>query len=116
VLDHCGKPPIRERRTEPWQTDVAALAAHENVSCKISGLLTEASREGWSDDDLVPYAEWVVGQFGADRVLYGSDWPVLTLAGNYCDWYGFTQRFTAAWSAAERSAFYGANAARVYGL
>jgi len=116
LLDHCGKPPIRDRRLDPWRQDIAALAAHENVSCKISGLLTEASADGCVDDDLTPYADWVVDRFGTDRVIYGSDWPVLTLADSYCDWYGFTERWTAPWSAAERSGFYGDNAAGVYDL
>jgi len=116
VLDHCGKPPIRDRRLEPWRGHIAALAAHDTVSCKLSGLLTEAPPEGWSDEDLLPYADWVVEQFGGDRVMYGSDWPVLTLAGSYCDWYGFAQRFTARWSAGEQRRFYCDNAARVYGL
>ena len=116
VLDHCGKPAIRDRRTEPWRNDIAALAAQGNVSCKLSGLLTEAALEGWSDDDLLPYANRVVQVFGTERVMYGSDWPVLTLAGSYCDWYGFTERLTAAWSAGERSRFYESNAARAYRL
>jgi L-fuconolactonase len=116
VLDHCGKPAIRNRRVDPWRGDIAALAAHDNVSCKLSGLLTEAAPEGWSDDALVPYADWVVESFGAERVMYGSDWPVVTLAGSYCDWYGFTERLTAGWSPAARGRFYAGNAARVYGL
>jgi predicted TIM-barrel fold metal-dependent hydrolase len=116
VLDHCGKPAIRDQRTEPWRGHIAALAAQDNVSCKLSGLLTEAAPEGWSDDALVPYAAWVVESFGAERVMYGSDWPVVTLAGSYCDWYGFTERITSGWSAVERSHFYEGNATRVYGL
>jgi L-fuconolactonase len=116
VLDHCGKPAIRDQRTEPWRGHIAALAAQDNVSCKLSGLLTEAAPEGWSDDALVPYAAWVVESFGAERVMYGSDWPVVTLAGSYCDWYGFTERVTAGWSAAARGRFYEGNATRVYGL
>jgi L-fuconolactonase len=116
VLDHCGKPAIRARCLEPWRGDVARLAAHENVCCKLSGLLTEAEPARWRADDLIPYATAVVECFGIERVMFGSDWPVLTLAGRYRDWYGFTDQFTAAWSAAERSGFYAGNAARVYGL
>jgi L-fuconolactonase len=116
VLDHCGKPAIRDRRLEPWRADIARLAAQENVCCKLSGLFTEAEPERWREEDLIPYAAWVVESFGTERVLYGSDWPVLTLAGRYCDWYGFTERFTAGWTAAERRRFYGDNAIRVYGL
>ena len=120
VLDHCGKPAIRAgvRSFEPWRADVARLAAHENISCKLSGLLTEATSGGgdWRWQDLMPYAASVVECFGMERVMYGSDWPVLTLAGRYCDWYEFTERVTAGWSAAERSRFYADNALRVYGL
>jgi L-fuconolactonase len=115
VLDHCGKPAIRERCLEPWRGDIARLAANQNVYCKLSGLLTEAAPD-WCGEDLLPYAAHVVDCFGAERVLYGSDWPVLTLAGDYGSWYGFTELLTRGWSATERSAFYGDTAARVYGL
>jgi L-fuconolactonase len=116
VLDHCAKPPIRTRQLEPWRACLARLAAHENVCCKLSGLLTEAERAGWREDDLIPYATAAVECFGIERVMYGSDWPVLTLAGSYADWYGFTDRFTTSWSTADRSRFYADNAVRVYGL
>ncbi len=116
VLDHCGKPAIRGGSSDSWRADVARLAAHENVCCKLSGLLTEADPARRREQELIPYAAWVVECFGTERVMYGSDWPVLTLAGSYCDWYQFTDRFTAAWSATERSRFYADNAVRVYGL
>ncbi len=116
VLDHCGKPAIRHGRLEPWRADMACLAAQENVCCKLSGLLTEAEPQRRRDEDLTPYAASVVECFGTERVLYGSDWPVLTLAGSCGDWYGFTERFTAAWTAAERRRFYADNAIRVYAL
>jgi L-fuconolactonase len=116
VLDHCGKPAIRDGRPARWREHIAALAAHDNVACKLSGLLTEAAPEGWTHEELVPYAEWVTRCFGSERLMYGSDWPVVTLAGSYCDWYGFTQAFTATWSAPERDRFYGGNAIRVYRL
>jgi len=115
VLDHCGKPAIRDRGFETWSADITRLAAHQNVCCKLSGLLTEAG-EAWCPEDLLPYAARVLECFGHERVLYGSDWPVLTLAGDYGTWYGFTERFTRGWSVSERSRFYGGNAARVYDL
>jgi L-fuconolactonase len=82
----------------------------------MSGLLTEAEPARWREDDLIPYATASVECFGIERVMYGSDWPVLTLAGSYADWYGFTERFTASWSAADRNRFYADNAVRAYGL
>jgi predicted TIM-barrel fold metal-dependent hydrolase len=116
VLDHCGKPAIRERLSEPWRHDMARLAAHDNVWCKVSGLLTEADVTSWREEDLRPYADHVVEQFGTGRILYGSDWPVLTLAGDYGSWFAFTARFTETWSEAERRRFYYDNAVEVYGL
>jgi L-fuconolactonase len=114
VLDHCAKPGIRTAAREPWQHDLARLGAHENVCCKISGLLTEADLAHWREDDLLPYAAHTFACFGIDRVLYGSDWPVLTLAGDYARWFDFTAHFTASWSNDERRCFYTENAARVY--
>jgi L-fuconolactonase len=116
VLDHCGKPGIRSGVREPWRQDIARLAAHENVCCKLSGLLTEADLTRWREEDLLPYATHVVECFGSDRVLYGSDWPVLTLAGDYASWFDFTARLTESWSEDERRLFYAGNAAREYGL
>ncbi len=116
VLDHCAKPAIRQRRLEPWRADISCLAAQDNVCCKLSGLFTEAEPEHRRDEDLLPYAASVVESFGTERVLYGSDWPVLTLAGRYGDWHGFTDRFTAAWTPTERRRFYADNAIRAYGL
>ena len=116
VLDHCGKPAIRAGARDAWRRDLGRLAAHENVCCKISGLLTEADPTHWRVEDLIPYAADTVECFGIDRVLYGSDWPVLTLAGNYASWFDFTTHITDSWSDHERRQFYGENAARVYRL
>lgn len=115
VLDHCGKPAIRDARRDPWCADIARLAACDNVWCKLSGLLTEAGARA-TDDDLRPYATHVVDCFGRDRMMFGSDWPVLTTAGRFADWHGFTRRFTADWSASASRAFYADTAAHVYGL
>lgn len=115
VLDHCGKPAIRDRLLDPWRADIADLAECANVWCKISGLVTEASPTDWRESDLVPYASHVVERFGTERVMYGSDWPVLTLAANYAAWFGFTEWLTKGWSDAERRAFYRGNALRAYG-
>jgi predicted TIM-barrel fold metal-dependent hydrolase len=116
VLDHCAKPAIRALRRDPWRGDLARLADLENVSCKISGLLTEADHRRWREEDVMPYAMHAVDCFGTERVMYGSDWPVLTLAGEYGDWLDITQHLTESWSDGERNAFYGGNAERIYGL
>ena len=76
----------------------------------------EAAPEYRRDEHLLPYAERVLDCFGPERLLFGGDWPVVGLAGAWDDWYGFTRRFTAAWSDMERAAFYAGNAERFYGL
>ena len=86
ILDHIGKPGIKDQRLEPWKLDIKALSALPNVSCKISGLVTEADVDNWTSDDLKPYIDHVVECFGFDRVIYGSDWPVSTLATEYPRW------------------------------
>lgn len=116
VLDHCGKPAIRDGLLDPWRARIAELARRPNVWCKLSGLLTEADAAAWREEDLRPFAEHVVDCFGIERLMYGSDWPVVTAAGSYADWLGFVRRFTEGWSAAERRRFYHDNAVRFYRL
>lgn len=116
VLDHCGKPDISRQRLDPWRAHIDALAALPHLHCKISGLLTEADPQGWDDSDLLSYVEHVVDRFGAGRLIYGGDWPVLSLAGTYREWYLFTRRFSREWGAGERASFYRDNALRFYGV
>ncbi|WP_338702756.1 amidohydrolase family protein [Streptomyces sp. Q6] len=85
VLDHAGKPPIAAGEREPWATHLRALAALPNTVCKLSGLVTEADRRHWTVDALRPYADTVLDAFGPERVLFGSDWPVCTLAATYAE-------------------------------
>ena len=117
VVDHCAKPAIRDLAREPWGENLVRLADLQNVAaCKISGLLTEADHRRWRVEDVMPYAMHAVDCFGRTRVMYGSDWPVLTLAGEYLDWLDLTQRLTESWTDHDRSAFFRDNAMRVYGL
>ncbi|HUB68955.1 MAG TPA: amidohydrolase family protein [Acidimicrobiales bacterium] len=82
VLDHGGKPEMASGRTEPWAELVGQLAKHPNVACKFSGLVTEAG-SGWSEESIAPYAAYLIEHFGPGRLLFGSDWPVCTLAATY---------------------------------
>ena len=82
VIDHISKPKIRDREFHPWADLMAEVAAHKNVHCKVSGMITEAA-QGWTPDDLGPYIEHVLKQFGPGRCMFGSDWPVCLLAGSY---------------------------------
>lgn len=86
VLDHLGKPPVREGRIEPWRTQLRALSRLENVVCKLSGLATEADWRMWRSEDLRPYLEHALDCFGVGRVMFGGDWPVSTQATDYPRW------------------------------
>jgi L-fuconolactonase len=86
VLDHIGKPDIRGAAWEPWASELRELSRLPNVCCKISGLITEADHAGWKREDLKPYIAQVVDCFGFERLLFGGDWPVVTLAGQFRQW------------------------------
>ncbi|MFE5887332.1 amidohydrolase family protein [Streptomyces sp. NPDC056462] len=116
VLDHSGKPPIASSTREPWTRDVRAVAALPNTVCKLSGLVTEADLTNWTVTDLRPYADAVLKAFGPGRLMFGSDWPVCTLAATYGEVLAAATELTAALSAAERAQFFEGTAARVYGL
>lgn len=113
VLDHLGKPPVASGALEPWASDVRALAALPNTVCKLSGLLTEADLDHWTVDDLRPYADTVLDAFGPDRLMFGSDWPVCTLAAPYGDVAEVTAALV---SPTERTRIFETTAVRVYGL
>ncbi|WP_405740217.1 amidohydrolase family protein [Streptomyces sp. NBC_01525] len=115
VLDHAGKPAVGGDDAG-WAAALAALAALPHVSCKLSGLVTEADWTHWRPGQLLPYARHVLDAFGPDRVLFGSDWPVCTLAAGYATVHTLAETATAHLTAAERAAVFGGTAARVYGI
>lgn len=115
VLDHAGKPPIATVGLDPWRSLIAELAEAPQVACKLSGLVTEAGEE-WTAAELAPYAEHVLACFGPDRVMFGSDWPVLLLRTDYPGIVRLTERFLAGLSAAARAEVLGGTAQRWYGL
>jgi L-fuconolactonase len=116
VLDHAGKPPIRDRELEPWRDRIGQLARYGNVTCKLSGLVTEADPAAWTVDDLRPYADTLLDAFGPERLMFGSDWPVCLLAASYDQVTIAAEELTAGLSGAERAAVFGGTAARAYGL
>ena len=83
VLDHVAKPLIKDHQIEPWLTDIRHVASIDGIRCKVSGMITEADHENWQVDDLRPYVHHVLALFGHDRLMFGTDWPVCNLAGNY---------------------------------
>jgi L-fuconolactonase len=115
VLDHAGKPPIASGEIEPWAREIRALAGQPNVMCKLSGLVTEAGPAA-EPRDFAPFADVILGAFGASRLMFGSDWPVCLLACGYAEVIGLARMLLAGLSDAERAAVFASTAARVYGL
>jgi L-fuconolactonase len=113
VLDHCGKPRLSTGEIADWQSDIALLAKHPNIVCKLSGLATEAAPD-WRIADLRPALGHVVKCFGPQRLLWGSDWPVVNLAGGYEKWFAAAETLLADLSPDDKAAIFGGTAARIY--
>jgi L-fuconolactonase len=116
VLDHIAKPAIRQGLISPWREDLLRLAEFPNVFCKLSGLVTEAQWKQWQPEDFHRYLDIVVGAFGTDRLMVGSDWPVCTLSGDYCSTMRIGTEYLRQFSPEVRDAVLGGNAARFYGI
>ncbi len=116
VLDHLAKPFIKDGMLEPWATDIRRLAAFPNVVCKVSGMVTEADWQHWQPADFRPYLDVVLGAFGPERIMFGSDWPVCTLAGSYEQVCGIVTEFIGRLSPGEQAAILGETAWQFYGL
>jgi L-fuconolactonase len=115
VLDHAAKPDIAAGAWQPWADQIAAAARCPNLFCKVSGLITEAARD-WQPGDFERYLDHVFACFGADRILWGSDWPVCELAGRYADTHDLVAGYVARHCAEAEASVFGANAVRAYAL
>lgn len=115
VVDHGAKPAIGADAFQPWANDIAAFSKRPQVMCKLSGLLTEAGPRA-TDTDLIPYVEHLLDCFGPARLMWGSDWPVLTTAGDYGGWLDQARRLVQRLGAAEQAQIFGRTAARFYGF
>jgi len=116
VLNHISKPFIKVGILQPWKGDIAALAAHANVWCKISGMVTEAKPHQWRYEDFVPYMKAVLDAFGTDRIMLGSDWPVCRLAGEYEEVMAIALDFFSQLTEAEKTSVLSNNAIDCYQL
>jgi len=116
ILDHVAKPRIRDRVVEPWRNNIRELARRQNVYCKISGMVTEADWDTWSDEGLSPYFDTVLEAFTPKRLMFGSDWPVVTLASSYRRWIGTVRVAIAQLSADERDWILAKAAIKAYRL
>jgi len=116
ILDHISKPLIKDGRIEPWAGDIRRLASFNNVSCKISGMVTEADWDNWRPEDFRPYMDIVLEAFGTDRLMVGSDWPVCTVAAEYEQVMGIAADYLRKLSPDEQAAVWADNPRRIYGI
>lgn len=116
VLDHIAKPNIKDQKIDEWKLAMQELAKQENVSCKVSGMVTEANWQTWKKEDFRPYLETVAEAFGPKRLMYGSDWPVCLVAASYDTVLNLVKDFFSTFSKSEQELIFGENAVRFYKL
>ncbi len=117
VVDHLGKPAIADGRLEPWLSQMREIAGHPGISCKLSGMVTEADHAEWRYDQFEPYVRHAAELFGSERVLFGSDWPVCLLAASYDQVVEAIERnLPESWGGTDRARLYGLNAKEFYKL
>ncbi len=116
AVDHIAKPFIKKGEIQPWKQEMEELAKRENVYCKVSGMVTEASWDGWKKEDFGPYMEAVLEMFSAERVMFGSDWPVCTVAASYQQVHEIVADFIKSLSPDEQAQIMGMSAANFYKL
>jgi L-fuconolactonase len=114
IVDHCAKPNVRNKEMEEWRKGITDLAMFPNVSCKVSGLITEAEWKNWSPADFYPYLDVVFESFGIQRVMFGSDWPVMLLSGIYVQWKSLLEKYMEKMLPEEKDQFFGLNVMRIY--
>jgi L-fuconolactonase len=116
VIDHCAKPDIANKKIDDWKLLMQQIAKHPNVYCKLSGLFTEAKWKQWSPAEFYPYLDVVFEAFGTDRLLFGSDWPVILVSGIYVQWKSLLEKYMENFSEEERNKVFGDNAVQFYNL
>jgi len=116
VIDHCAKPDIAGKKIDEWAVLIKEIAQHPNVSCKLSGLFTEAKWREWSPAEFYPYLDVVFNAFGTERLLFGSDWPVILLSGIYVQWKSLLEKYMENFDKEDKEKVFGRNALRVYNL
>ncbi len=116
VIDHCAKPDIAGKKIDEWAVLMKEIAQHPNVYCKLSGLFTEAKWKEWKPAEFYPYLDIVFNAFGTDRLLFGSDWPVMLLSGMYVQWKSLLEKYMEDFDREEKEKVFGGNAIRFYNL
>jgi len=116
IIDHCAKPDIKNKKIEEWKIGMEEIAGQPNVYCKLSGLFTEAAWKEWSPSDFYPYLDIVFNAFGTDRLVFGSDWPVILVSGIYVQWKSLIEKYMENFPEEEKQKVMGENAVKFYEL
>ncbi|MES1215590.1 MAG: amidohydrolase family protein, partial [Bacteroidota bacterium] len=116
IVDHCAKPDIKHKKIDDWKILMREMATHPNVSCKVSGMFTEAAWKEWTPVEFYPYLDVVFEAFGIDRLLFGSDWPVILVAGIYVQWKSLLEKYMENFTEDDRQKLFGGNAVGFYNL
>jgi len=116
IVDHLAKPRVKAHQLSPWRENMRELARRSNVYCKVSGLITEADHQRWKPEDLEPYLQTVLAAFGPKRLLFGSDWPVCLLAGQYQQWVSIVEQTVSKLSVTEQEWVWSCTAQLAYRL
>jgi len=116
ILDHLGKPDIKNKNIKEWKVNLKILAQHPGIYCKLSGMITEADYERWTYEDLKPYLETAAEYFGVDRICFGTDWPVCLVAGSYAQVYEIIEKFSNQLTADEKNKLLGLNTMKFYNI
>ncbi|MBS1596723.1 MAG: amidohydrolase family protein [Bacteroidetes bacterium] len=116
VIDHCAKPDIRNKTIDEWKSRIIEIAKQQNIYCKLSGLFTEAAWKNWSAGDFYPYLDVVFEAFGVNRLMFGSDWPVILLSGIYVQWKSLIEKYMENFSEDDKQKVFFSNANEFYSL
>jgi L-fuconolactonase len=116
IIDHLAKPPIKDKNIIQWKKNMEAIAAYDNVYCKVSGMVTEADWKKWKKEDFVPYLDTIVNAFGTKRIVFGSDWPVCLVAASYTSMLQIVKDYFSSFTKNEQDLFFGGNASTFYHL
>ena len=116
VLEQCGNPDAKQPPSAAWIQQIRQLAKNQNLSCKVSGLFTLSSWKSWKPADFYPFLDTLFEAFGAERLLYASDWPFILLSGSYVQWKSLLEKYTERMNEEDKENFFGKNAARIYAL
>lgn len=116
IIDHCAKPDIKIKSIDEWKKGIEEISKNKNVYCKLSGLTTEANWNSWNEKDFYPYLDIVFKNFGTDRLLFGSDWPVVLISGGYARWKTLLENYMSNFSTEVKQNVFEKNALQFYKL